>query len=148
MEPFVTEGDPQSGLLPVVNTDEPGRPGAGDSCVQAYNFRHCLTSEEAKRISFEKPHGYDPMQYEWLARYLASGWDGVFRKFDPIQGNKVDMNNHGAVSSDYIGANHGYPNADYATREKVFQAHVTYQKGLMWFLANDSRVPSEIREKL
>ena len=58
---------------------------------------------------------------------------------------KVDKNNHGAVSTDFIGRNYAYPEADYPTREQIFQAHVTYQKGLMWFLGHDERVPENIR---
>ncbi|MDQ3815037.1 MAG: FAD-dependent oxidoreductase, partial [Armatimonadota bacterium] len=56
-------------------------------------------------------------------------------------------NNHGATSTDYIGMNYDYPDADYATREKIFQQHVTYQKGLMWFMGNDPAVPEPIRAK-
>ena len=37
------------------------------------------------------------------------------------------------------------PTATTPTRERIFQDHVTYQQGLLWFLANDPRVPHEIR---
>ncbi|BCM92028.1 hypothetical protein IAD21_03907 [Abditibacteriota bacterium] len=60
---------------------------------------------------------------------------------------KVDKNNHGAFSTDFIGENFDYPEADYATRERIFQAHVTYQKGLMWFMGNDPSVPETIRAR-
>ena len=60
---------------------------------------------------------------------------------------KVDKNNHGAVSTDFIGRNYAYPEADYQTREQIFEEHVTYQKGLMWFLGHDARVPPKIRER-
>lgn len=149
VDPYVVEGDPQSGLLPGINPGDPGKPGAGDRRIQAYNFRLCLTEDPANRIPFEKPAGYDPREYVLLARYLQAGWpeSEVFRKFDPIRGRKVDKNNHGAISTDYIGQNYDYPEADYATREKIFQAHVTYQKGLMWFLGNDPAVPEPIRRR-
>ena len=149
VDPYVVEGDPKSGLLPGINPGDPGRPGAGDQRIQAYNFRLCLTEDPANRIPFEKPEGYDPREYVLLARYLKAGWpeSEVFRKFDPIRNRKVDKNNHGAVSTDYIGQNYDYPEADYATRERIFQAHVTYQKGLMWFLGNDPSVPEPIRRR-
>ncbi len=60
---------------------------------------------------------------------------------------KVDKNNHGAFSTDFIGGNFDYPEASYAERERIFQAHVTYQKGLMWFMGNDPSVPEAIRTK-
>lgn len=147
VDPYIVEGDPASGLLPGINPGDPGPIGSGDHRIQAYDFRLCLTKDPQNRIPFEKPSGYDPQEYVLLARYLAKGWPAseVFRKFDPIRGGKVDKNNHGAVSTDYIGRNYDYPDADYATREKIFQAHVTYQKGLMWFLGNDPSVPASIR---
>jgi hypothetical protein len=148
VNPYVVEGDPSSGLLPGINPGDPGRDGEGDHRIQAYNFRLCLSNDPANRMPFPMPDGYDPREYVLLARYLATGWNHVFRKFDSIRGSKVDMNNHGAVSSDYIGANYDYPEGDYATRERIFQAHVTYQQGLMWFLANDPQVPEAIRQRM
>lgn len=146
VDPYVEEGNPASGLLPFVEPEEAAI-GEGDKRVQAYNFRLCLTKVPENRIPYEKPAGYDRQQYELLARYFRAGFprQEVFRKFDPLKGNKVDKNNHAAVSTDFIGANWEYPEADYARREEIFQAHVTYQKGLMWFLAHDESVPADIR---
>jgi hypothetical protein len=146
VDPYVTAGDPASGLLPGILPHGPGEQGAGDSCIQAYNFRLCLTRQLGNRIPYERPEGYDRSEYELQARYLATGWNEVFRKFDEIRGEKVDMNNHGGLSSDFIGRNHAYPEADYATRERIFQEHVTYQKGYMWFMATDPAVPPAIRD--
>lgn len=146
IDPYRLEGVPESQLLPFINPQvEPQ--GSGDNRIQAYNFRLCLTNKPDNRLPFPKPEKYDPMQYVLLSRYLAKGWKGVFQKFDPIRGDKVDMNNHGAVSSDFIGANHVWPEADYPLRERLFQEHVTYQMGLMWFLTNDSSVPSDIQKQ-
>ena len=58
---------------------------------------------------------------------------------------KTDTNNNGAFSTDNIGMNYDYPDGDYATREQICREHVTYQQGLMWFLANDPRVPEKVR---
>jgi hypothetical protein len=147
-DPYAIEGDPSSGLLPGIDPEPLAPIGSGDKRLQAYNFRLCLSNQKENRIAFEKPRGYDEREYILLARYLRTGWNEAFRKFDKIRGDKVDMNNHGAVSSDFIGRNHAYPEADYETREQIFQQHVTYQKGLMWFLSNDHRVPLEIREPM
>ena len=59
---------------------------------------------------------------------------------------KTDTNNNGAFSTDNIGMNYDYPDGDYATREKIWQDHVTYQLGWLWFLANDPRVPEQQRK--
>jgi hypothetical protein len=47
-----------------------------------------------------------------------------------------------------VGGSDAWPDGDYETRERVFQAHVTYQQGVMYFLANDTSVPEEIRSAL
>lgn len=147
VSPYRVEDDPASGLLPGLEVYEQLPVGSGDALVQAYNFRLCLTNAE-ERIPFAKPEGYDPLDYELLARAFARGWDDVFRKFDTLPNQKVDMNNHGPVATDLIGGNHGFPAGSYEERERIYQRHVTYQKGLLWFLANDERVPAAIREEM
>jgi hypothetical protein len=147
VDPYIIPGNPSSGLLPGINPGPPAPAGAGDDKVQAYNFRMCLT-RAADRLPFPKPDGYDPLDYELLARYLQTGWSELFRKFDPVRGGKTDTNNHGAVSTDYIGGNWDFPAASWKRREEIFQAHVRWQQGLMWFLSNDERVPARWRSAM
>jgi hypothetical protein len=142
---YVVAGDPTSGLLPRVHDGDPGEDGHGDHRVQAYNFRMCLTTVPENRVPFPRPNDYDPLEYELLARYLDRGWRGVFNKFDPAPNHKTDTNNHGAFSTDNIGANYEYPDASYERRREIIAEHESYQKGLMWFLANDPRVPPDVR---
>ena len=42
---------------------------------------------------------------------------------------KTDTNNNGAFSTDNIGMNYDYPDGDYATRERIFDEHASYQQG-------------------
>jgi hypothetical protein len=147
VDPYVVPGDPSSGLLAGVSPDPPGTTGEGDHRIQAFNFRVCLT-RAADRIPFPQPEGYDPSRYELLLRYIQAGvWD-VLGNNQPMPNGKTDWNNNGAVSSDNIGRNHEWPDTDYWDRERSFQDHVTYQQGLMWFLANDPRVPASIRAEV
>ncbi|MDR3707359.1 MAG: FAD-dependent oxidoreductase [Capsulimonadaceae bacterium] len=146
VDPYVVPGDPSSGLLPGIDPVGPIPNGTGDHRVQAYNFRLCLTKRPDNLIPWEKPGGYDPRDYELLARYYAIDHSEVYGMYDAIRGDKVDKNNHGAVSTDFIGGNWLYPDAGYAARETIFQAHVRWQKGLFWFLATDERVPAEARK--
>ncbi|HET6879143.1 MAG TPA: FAD-dependent oxidoreductase [Pirellulales bacterium] len=145
VDPYVTPGDPASGLLPCIHSGNPGEHGEGDHRVQAYNFRLCLTDDPANRLPFPKPSGYDPLRYELLRRYIAAGVFDAMGSNLPMPNRKTDMNNNGAFSTDNIGMNYDYPDGDYVTREAIFQEHVRYQQGLMWFLANDPRLPEQVR---
>lgn len=145
---YVVPGDAASGLLARVSAQPPGADGSGDSKVQAYCFRTCLTDHPSNRVPFPKPDGYDPLQYQLLARYLQGGWSAIWNKFDPIPNRKTDTNNHGAFSFDNIGMNHDYPEASYARRREIIREHQIYQQGLLWFLANDPQVPAPVREKM
>ena len=146
VDPYRVPGDPSSGLLPRISPESPGADGHGDRRIQAYCYRLCLTKVPENRVAFSKPVEYDPQQYELLFRIFESGWREVFRKFDPIPNAKVDMNNHGPFSADNIGMNYAYPEGSYAVREQIVREHVSYQQGLLYFLANDPRVPRDVRD--
>jgi hypothetical protein len=163
VDPYIRQGDPSSGTLPFVNERNVAPAGSGDGRVQAYNFRVCMTDDPALKIDWAKPESFDPLQYELARRWFNSPKDEynellgfqpphLMRKFDVLTQRtasghlKTDTNNHGAVSSDFIGANYGWPEGSYAERERIFQAHVDYQMGLYWFLANDPAVPARYRE--
>jgi len=147
VDPYVKPGDPSSGLLPLVSPDPPGNDGDGDHRVQAYNFRLCTTDIAANRRAWPKPPHYDEKTYELLLRNFEAGdhrspWNPVW-----MPNRKTDTNNNFAISTDYIGANYAYPDADYATREKIIEDHRHYQMGLMYTLANHPRVPQKIRDE-
>ena len=89
----------------------------------------------------------------------------------PVKVKNGDCNNAGSFSSDYVGGSYRWPDgtyelaalnhiapsrrglpvplpALYEMRESIFQAHVSYQQGLMYFLANDPQVPSALQERV
>ncbi|MEZ6127235.1 MAG: FAD-dependent oxidoreductase [Planctomycetaceae bacterium] len=145
-DPYVTPGDPASGLLPCISSDPPGIKGDGDHRIQAYCFRMCLTNVEENRIPFSKPDGYDAAQYELLLRVFDNGWRELFQKFDPLPNHKTDTNNHGPFSTDNIGMNYDYPEGSYEQRRQIIHQHEVYQKGLLYFMASDPRVPADVRD--
>lgn len=148
VSPYKVPGDPSSGLLPRVSAAPPGKKGDGDHRIQAYCFRMCLTNDPADRIPFPRPEGYDSTQYELALRVFATGWRETFNKFDPIPNHKTDVNNHGPFSTDNIGMNYDYPEASYERRKEIIKEHELYQKGLMYFLANDPRMPEDVRSAM
>ncbi|MCB1225295.1 MAG: FAD-dependent oxidoreductase [Verrucomicrobiales bacterium] len=148
ISPYIVPGDPSSGVLPRISTEAPGEYGSSDDRVQAYCFRMCLTNVPENRVAIEKPEGYDPKQYELLVRVFDSGWRAFFHKFDLIPNGKTDTNNHGPFSFDNIGFNYDYPDASYERRAEIIREHETYQKGLLYFVATDPRIPAEIQAEM
>ena len=163
VDPYIVEGDPSSGLLPQVEeVDQSRHIGEGDRRVQAYNFRVCMTDDPALKIDWRKPEDFDPAQYVLATRWFNADKDAFNEqvrdpadppsKFDvlpnktPAGHRKTDTNNHGAVSSDYIGMSWAWPEGGYEARERLFQQHVSYQAGLYWHLANCPDVPRRYRE--
>ena len=148
IDPYVKVGQPDSGLLPRISPDPPGTYRDGDHRIQAYCFRMCLTNHAPNRVPFPRPESYDASEYELLLRVFNAGWRETFRKFDPIPNHKTDTNNHGPFSTDNIGRNYDYPEASYERRAEIIREHEQYQKGLMYFIANDPRVPEDVRSKM
>ncbi|PZF82113.1 FAD-dependent oxidoreductase [Jiangella anatolica] len=144
VDPYVVPGRPDSGLLPGISPDEYGEVGSGDRRIQAYNFRLHVTTAP-NRLPFPRPAGYDPSRYELLRRYVEAGGYELFGRTTRVRGDVYDMNNHGAFSSDHIGANYDWPEGDYQRREEIFQDHVRYQAGLLHFLATDPGLPAAVR---
>jgi hypothetical protein len=138
-------------LLPLIQPNPAGAPGAGDNKTQAYNFRMCMTQRPDLRVPFPRPRDYDPARYELLARYLKARPDvRVGQLMNPVKvpNGKTDTNNNGPISTDHIGGNWEYPDGDAALRAKIWQDHVDYQQGLMYFLANDPRVPKKLHDEM
>jgi hypothetical protein len=148
VDPYKIPGDPSSGLLPRISNETPGENGTGDKKIQAYCYRLCMTKLSENRVPITKPEGYDSTQYELLGRVSEKGWNEFFNKYDPIPNLKTDVNNHGPVGSDNIGMNWDYPEASYDRRGEILKEHELYQKGLLYFITTDHRIPSEVRETM
>ena len=178
VSPYVEPNRPETGLLPEIASEAPGNPGAGDFKVQAYNFRMYLSDKAGKipfpKPRGYDPGRYallarflniDP-RIEWTLDYTTRPMtDG------PVQMRNGDSNNAGSFSSDYVGGNYRWPDGTYKPgsfpqlppprrgmpmpfrelyelRQRIFQDHVTYQQGLMYFLANDPRVPETLQRRV
>lgn len=155
VDPYRKPQDAGSGLLPLIQNGDGGTPGEGDRRVQAYNFRLCFTRRPENRISIPVPADYDARSFELLARYLRALVDAgkhvaldMLLKPDRIPNEKTDINNNGAISTDFIGESWAYPEADYDTRRRIWHAHLKYTHDLIRFLTTDPRVPQNVREEM
>jgi len=151
IDPYVTKGDPASGLLPGVNPDMGGKPGDGDALLQAYCYRMVLTDVETNRVPVPKPEGYDQADYEILFRSIEAGQKSGFFKFSMMPNRKTDSNNTGGISCDLIGGNYGdgwnWATLDHKQREELAAKHRDWQLGLVWTLQHHPRVPEAIRKQ-
>jgi FAD dependent oxidoreductase len=152
VDPYIRRGDPRSGLLPLIQATAPAAIGTADDCVEAYNFRLCLTLEERNRRSLRAPRDYDPFHYELLGRLIdaraAAGIEMRFSDFFLIvalPNGKTDFNSWGPLSTDNVGASWDYPEADEGRRVAIREAHRAYTEGVFHFLATDERVPLDVR---
>ncbi|MCC5927646.1 MAG: FAD-dependent oxidoreductase [Cyclobacteriaceae bacterium] len=148
VDPYVVKGDKSSGLLPYIVEGGPGIDGTGDNKVQAYCFRMCLTDHPDNRNPFQKPVGYNELNYELLFRNYEAGETEVPWINSSMPNRKTDTNNKQGFSTDFIGQNYDYPEASYEERERIIEAHRQYQKGLMWSLAYHPRMPEKIRNEV
>jgi hypothetical protein len=143
-------------LLPLVQPGPKGPIGNGDKKVQAYSYRLCLSDQPSNQVPYPKPTGYNPKQYELLARLIeaitkAQGHPPIMKQMvimSPLKGHKFDINSFGAVSTDDIGASWDYPTAGYAHRAAIWEDHASYVAGFLYFLAHDASVPESLRAEI
>lgn len=119
--------------------------GSGDSRIQAYCFRMCLTNKKENMVSFPKPLNYNENEYTLLFEYLNYYTGNQLCDFMPLPNGKTDSNNFGPISTDYVGQNYKYPDGNYEERQVIYEKHKNYQLGLLWTLANHPKVPERIR---
>ena len=155
VDPYVKPGDTNRGLLPFIQPGDGGKPGDEDKRVQTYNYRLCFTTNAANRMPLEPPRNYDPADFELLARYFealaAAGRKPELSEFwNPIwlPNQKTDINNNGGFSTDFIGGNWDYPEADYKVRERIAKEHEDYTRGFLTFMATSPRVPENLRSEM
>ena len=152
VDPYYISGESASGVLWGINTKSPAPAGSGDKKIQAYNFRICLTDSVQNEIEITRPENYDSTHYILLLRYIEikkpkNLEDGLLN-INLMPGRKTDINNNGPFSTDMIGMNYDYPEGNLMTRKRIIQDHVDYDKGLLYFLGHDKRIPENLRNEM
>jgi hypothetical protein len=131
--------------------------GQADGQVQGYNFRFVMTKDPANKVMPQVPAGYKREDFVDVLPHFTSGrlekvFDdgraGIYRAHLPLLPNgKADVNDtpHAPVRLSMPDINDAYPDGDAATRQRIYNQHLYYNVGLLYFLQNDSAVPEAIR---
>jgi hypothetical protein len=131
--------------------------GQADGQLQGYNFRFVMTTDPGNRVMPERPEGYRREDFTGVLPILAArrieavfhpGHGGIFRAHMPLMPNgKADVNDtpRAPVRLSMPDINDDWPEADHERRRELFDEHLYYHLGLLWFLQNDSEVPDDYR---
>ncbi|MCB1206183.1 MAG: FAD-dependent oxidoreductase [Verrucomicrobiae bacterium] len=158
IDPFVTPGDPTSGLLPWITAQHDEPLGSASPRIQAYNYRFYLTNDPEKLAPLTPPDNYDPAEFELVGRYVdylksafpdAAELHQRLARIFPGWMNSGEYNYHrnSLVTNAPVGISHRYAGGDYAEKARVWKAHQDYLRGLHHFMSTDPRVPASFREE-
>jgi hypothetical protein len=126
----------------------------GDTAIQAYNYRMCITDNASNLFPITKPPHYDRGKYLSLIDDVKSGWvKGMIHKksgvMNPVRlpNRKYDANNHhfSLLSTDWPEENWWYPKATWKWRDEFAIRLKNYTLGLLWFAQHDTTLPLSFR---
>lgn len=146
VDPYRIPGDASSGVIPTIQDEPLGEPGAADHRIQAYCFRLCLTRDPGNAIPITKPAGFNRADYEIYLRYLRAGgtlWSPVAT----LPNGKTDLGSWHDLSANLYGMNDGWPEGTSAERKRIYGDHLRFTQGLLWLLAHDPEIPTELRQR-
>lgn len=144
IDPYIIPGDANSGLIFGVSDEPFGKAGDADKHLAAYSYRVPITDVPENLIPFTKPPTYDPAHYELHARFVKSGGQLYFPR-PRLPNRKTDLIGSEAVlATDLLGMNDEWPTGTPEVREKILLDTTNFTKGLLYFFANDERLPVRI----
>lgn len=145
----LTEGGFAGSLLGLPGgITEPAAMGSSDRSPQAYTFRLTLTNDPEAKVPFRRPPGYDASIYQPIVPYLVThNLDPLVFK-TPLRARKFDLNSKGLISTNLVGAQDGWTEADTAGRSALFTQHWHWIAGLLWFMSSNPSVPRAMRDSI
>lgn len=139
--------------------NEPAAPVDGSGDLQGYNFRFVMTDRPENRVTVTAPKGYRREDFLGVTQLVKEGKivrafggyrdkDNIVKAQIPVLPNgKRDIND---VSSGFIrlslpGDQLLWPEGDAATRQRIYDEHVRWNVGLIYFSQNDPSLPEAFR---
>ncbi|MEI6461853.1 MAG: FAD-dependent oxidoreductase [Verrucomicrobiota bacterium] len=157
IDPHVKAGDPQSGLLPGLQSTPVAPVGDADKLTMGYGFRWRFVFK-GEGLPIEPPAHYDPKQFELYRRAFQQGVDilsgRVMRgKVDGWEksGGRIYSGGAGNLARALFaptnyGHNANYADGDYATRARIWKEQQDFVRGMTHFLRTDPSVPAKQKE--
>ena len=115
-----------------------GSTGEGDSQVQAYHYRLCLTNVPGNRREIKKPPGYDA---DFFHRTFGPAYDFKRLSGRPLHNGKTHW------FQNFTGGSSRYPGGDRRERAQVEARHREFALGILYFLQNDTALPADTRKE-
>jgi len=157
IDPYLTPGDPQSGLVPLLQQIEIKPEGEADALTMGYGFRWKF-SKEAGSLPLDPPDDYDPRTFELYRRGFQQNVDMFtgrrMRKlgeFEEAKGSvfQIGIGNLSRALwvATVFGSNAEYPDGDYAMRARIWKRQQDYVRGLTHFMRTDPAVTAKWRDQ-
>jgi hypothetical protein len=127
-------------LLPGIVPSTGQKIGSADKAVQSYTFRPTLCSDRANSTPFTAPSGYDESMFQII---LRKNQENVAPK--PLIPFGRTKDKYDVDLFDFPHASWNYPLGNAAMRANIYNRHKTYVRGVLYFLANNPLIPSNVR---
>ncbi|HTF20644.1 MAG TPA: FAD-dependent oxidoreductase [Chryseolinea sp.] len=141
VDPYKVKGDPTSGLLSCIHPDPIGREGDSSRFFMAYNFKlawEANPTPEFPGILITPPQNKNQDVYELLRRYKEAGYETTWPNENFSRGQ--------LMTGTLPGLNTEYPNGDWKTRTRIWQAYVDHIRTLTDFSGKEVRLLSDNNE--
>jgi len=139
---------------------ESAAPEDSSGDLQGYNFRLIMTDDPAIRVPIAAPNGYRREDFLPLLDLIRAGkikrafggygdTDNIVKAQIPVLPNhKSDINDvsRGLVRLSLPGDQLMWPEGDDAVRRQIYDEHLCWNVGLIYFAQNDPDVPAAFRE--
>lgn len=140
---------------------ESAAPEDGSGDLQGYNFRFVMTQDPVILVPVQAPKGYRREDFLPLLDLIAEGkikrafggyraTDNLIKAQIPVLPNKKHDTNdvsNGFIRLSLPGDQLGWPEGDTKTRRRIYDEHVRWNVGLIYFAQNDPALPEAFRKE-